>query len=83
MYDKFAGILSEEPGRVCNFTYDESFLELKSHELSQNMPLRKESYRSKGVLHPYFDNLTAEGWLVRAQAKALGTDASNRLQLLY
>lgn len=82
LYDRFVGILSEEPGQVYNFTYDENFLESKVHEISQTMPLRQEPYRSNGVLHPYFDNLIAEGWLANAQAKALGTNVSNRLSLL-
>jgi serine/threonine-protein kinase HipA len=33
-------------------------------------------------LHPFFDNLVAEGWLQDAQSRALGIDRNNRLELL-
>ena len=82
LYGRFAGILSEEPGKVYKFTYDKSFIDDPIHEISQTLPIRKEPHYSIGVLHPYFDNLIAEGWLANAQAKALGTHIEDRLRLL-
>lgn len=82
LYDRFVGILSEEPGQLYKFAYDESFIDDPIHEISQTLPIRKEPYYSSSALHPYFDNLVAEGWLANAQAKALGVKSSNRLSLL-
>lgn len=82
LYNTFVGVLSEEPGRVYKFVYDKSFLDNGVHEISQTLPVRKEPYYSSGTLHPYFDNLIAEGWLANAQAKALGVNVADRLKLL-
>jgi serine/threonine-protein kinase HipA len=82
LYNKFVGTLSEEPGKVYKFTYDQSFIESPIHEISQTLQVREEPYYSIGVLHPYFDNLIAEGWLANAQARALGVNVEDRLKLL-
>lgn len=82
LYDRFVGILSEEPGKLYKFTYDQSFIDNPIHEISQTLPIRQEPYYSSGILHPYFDNLIAEGWLAHTQAKALGVKSTDRLSLL-
>lgn len=82
LYDRFVGILSEEPGKVYKFAYDQSFIDNPIHEISQTLLIRREPYYSSGILHPYFDNLIAEGWLANAQAKALGVKVTDRLSLL-
>lgn len=46
------------------------------------MPVRAEPYISERGLHPFFDNLAAEGWFRNAQARALGIDPGSRFGLL-
>ena len=67
----YAGNLREEPGDRYVFTYDQSYLDSQSPKISYLMPLRKEPYVSENRLHPFFDNLVAEGWLANAQMRAL------------
>ena len=80
--DTYAGKLREEPGGRCVFTYDESYLEHKSPRIAFSLPLREKPFISENGLHPFFDNLIAEGWLAKAQAKALGVNPNNRFSLL-
>jgi serine/threonine-protein kinase HipA len=82
LYDRFVGVLSEEPGHIYKFAYDQSFVENPIHEISQTLPIRNEPFYSSGILHPYFDNLIAEGWLANAQARVLGVKPTDRLSLL-
>src|ERR1700741_4082556 len=78
----FAGELRQEPGGRCVFTYDTSYIEAKHPAIAFTLPLRAEMYMSEQGLHPFFDNLVAEGWLRNAQARALKVDTSNRFALL-
>lgn len=80
--DRYAGRLQEEPGGRCVFTYDPSWLESRQPAISHSLPLRAEAYISERGLHPFFDNLVAEGWFRNAQARALGLDPANRFALL-
>ena len=80
--DSYAGRLEEKPGGRYVFTYDESFLEAKQPAIAHTLPLRKEPYISDRGLHPFFDNLAAEGWFQDAQARALGVSPNNRFALL-
>jgi serine/threonine-protein kinase HipA len=80
--DIYAGRLAEEPGGRVIFTYDPSYIEEKQPAIAYTLPLRKEPFLSEGGLHPFFDNLVAEGWFRNAQAKALGIDPKNRFSLL-
>ena len=50
--------------------------------ISYTLPLRAEPHLSEYGLHPFFDNLCAEGWLKNAQARALGLRRDDRFQLL-
>jgi len=78
----FAGILSQEAGGRCVFTYDESYLQSSLPAISYTLPLRAEPHLSEYGLHPFFDNLCAEGWLKNAQARALGLRRDDRFSLL-
>jgi serine/threonine-protein kinase HipA len=79
----YAGRLQEEPGGRCVFTYDPTYLEREQPAaIAHTLPLRVEPYVSERGLHPFFDNLVAEGWFRNAQARALGIDPSSRLALL-
>ena len=80
--DTFAGILSQEAGGRCVFTYDESYLQSSLPAISYTLPLRAEPHLSEYGLHSFFDNLCAEGWLKNAQARALGLRRDDRFSLL-
>ena len=80
--DTFAGILSQEAGGRCVFTYDESYLQSSLPAISYTLPLRAEPHLSEYGLHPFFDNLCAEGWLKNAQTRALGLRRDDRFSLL-
>jgi serine/threonine-protein kinase HipA len=80
--DTYAGRLQEEPGGRYIFTYDESYLEGQSPQISYSFPLRKEPFIAENGLHPFFDNLIAEGWLAKKQARNLGVNIRNRFALL-
>ena len=79
----YAGRLQEEPGGRCVFTYDPTYLEREhAAAIAHTLPLRVEPYVSERGLHPFFDNLVAEGWFRNAQARALGIDPGSRFALL-
>ena len=80
--DTFAGILSQEAGGRCVFTYDEGYLQSSLPAISYTLPLRAKPHLSEYGLHPFFDNLCAEGWLKNAQARALGLRRDDRFSLL-
>lgn len=80
--DKYAGRLCEEPGGRIAFSYDHTYIQEKQPAIAYTLPLRHEPYVSEQGLHPFFDNLVAEGWSRNAQAKALSIDPKNRFSLL-
>lgn len=80
--ETYAGILQQEPGGRCIFAYDTSYLNSSSQPIAFSFPLREDPFISENGLHPFFDNLGAEGWLEEAQARALKTDINNRFGLL-
>lgn len=80
--DDYAGLLQQEPGGGVVFTYDTSYLSASKPAISFTLPLSPNPYRSLHGLHPFFDNLVAEGWLANAQACAIGVDPFDRFALL-
>lgn len=81
--DRYAGRLEEQPGGRCVFSYDPAWLEQDgSPAIAHTLPLREAPHLSERGLHPFFDNLVAEGWFRDAQARALGIDPGNRFALL-
>ena len=81
--DIYAGRLQEEPGGRCVFAYDPSYLVREdAAPIAFTLPLRPAPHVSERGLHPFFDNLVAEGWFRNAQARALGIDPANRFALL-
>jgi serine/threonine-protein kinase HipA len=80
--DIYAGRLQEDPGGRCVFTYDASYIEGKQPAIAHTLLVRPEPYVSERGLHPFFDNLVAEGWFRNAQARALGVDPRSRFALL-
>src|ERR1700680_2411815 len=78
----FAGILRQEPSGRCVFTYDQAYLEAKRPAIAFTLPRQAAPHVCEAGLHPFFDNLVAEGWLRNAQARALKIDPNNRFALL-
>jgi serine/threonine-protein kinase HipA len=80
--DLFAGELRQEPGGRCVFTYDATYLAARHPTLAFTLSPRAAPYIAEQGLHPFFDNLVAEGWLRNAQARALKVDPNDRFALL-
>jgi serine/threonine-protein kinase HipA len=80
--DLFAGVLRQEPSGRCVFTYDPAYLEAKHPAIAFTLPRQEAPHVCEAGLHPFFDNLVAEGWLRNAQARALKIDPNNRFALL-
>ncbi len=80
--DTFAGLLQQEPSGRCLFTYDAAYLSARHPAIAHTLPLQETPHYCEAGLHPYFDNLVAEGWLRNAQARAIGVDRENRFALL-
>lgn len=79
--DYFAGIL-EETDTGYRFTYDSHYLELPSAEpVSMTMPLREEPY-DNNILHPFFDGLIPEGWLLDVALRNSDISQLDRMGLL-
>jgi serine/threonine-protein kinase HipA len=78
----YAGELRQEPGGRCVFTYDPTYLESGHPAVAFTLPRQPAPHVCEQGLHPFFDNLVAEGWLRNAQAKALKVDPGNRFALL-
>jgi serine/threonine-protein kinase HipA len=78
----FAGKLSQEPDGRCVFTYDPTYLVAGHPAIAFTLPLQTVPRICEQGLHPFFDNLVAEGWLRNVQARALKVDANNRFALL-
>ncbi|MBN9413010.1 MAG: HipA domain-containing protein [Candidatus Paracaedimonas acanthamoebae] len=80
--DVFAGILREEPGERTSFEYDPTYLNAGNPALSYTIPIESTIYISQAGLHPFFDNLVAEGWLEHAQSRLLNKRQASRFELL-
>lgn len=64
------GLLEEGDGEVC-FRYDEAWIQSKdATPVSLTLPLRREPYVTKS-LHPFFENLLPEGWLLEIAVSKL------------
>jgi HipA-like protein len=61
--DLFAGELQQQPGGRCAFTYDAAYLEAGHPSIAFTLPLQAAPHVCEQGLHPFFDNLVAEGWL--------------------
>jgi len=61
----------EEIEQGSRFTYDTAWLrEPNAVPISLTLPLREESYESRSV-HPFFENLLPEGWLLELSTSQL------------
>ena len=75
------GIIKEtEDGFV--FTYKKEYLESSdSKPISLNIPLSDKEYFST-MLHPFFDGLIPEGWLLQIATNKWGIKRNDRMGLL-
>src|SRR6267378_957743 len=80
--DSFVGELRQEPGGRCVFTYDAGYLQANKPAIAFTLPRQSAPLVCEQGLHPFFDNLVAEGWLRNAQARALKVSVDNRFALL-
>ena len=81
-HDSFVGYLREEPGDRYSFAYDESYQAANLPPIAHTLPLRSAPFISQSRLHPFFDNLVAEGWLENAQMRLLGKREASRFKIL-
>lgn len=76
-----AGLLEERPDGFV-FTYDSAWIAGKSSRpISLTMPLRAEPFLSK-TLHPFFENLLPEGWLLEIATQKLKIPKDDAFGLL-
>jgi serine/threonine-protein kinase HipA len=76
-----AGILAEDY-RGTRFTYLPEWLDRPgATPVSLTLPLRPEPYFSRG-LHPFFENLLPEGWLLELTSKTLKISKDDEFGLL-
>ncbi|WP_437679801.1 HipA N-terminal domain-containing protein [Sorangium sp. So ce131] len=76
-----AGIIEETPDGS-RFIYDRDYLARPDAvPLSPTLPLRPEPYESRG-LHPFFENLLPEGWLLDQTCRKLGLDRTDAFGLM-
>ena len=72
----------EETDAGSRFTYDPAYLARRNVlPLAPTLPLRKEPYDSAG-LHPFFENLLPEGWLLDVTCRKLGLERGDAFGLL-
>lgn len=71
-----------EQGRTVRFQYDAVWLDRKDAvPVSLTLPLRSEPYETEG-LHPFFENLLPEGWLLDITTSKLKLSKDDPLGLL-
>jgi serine/threonine-protein kinase HipA len=71
----------EETAYGTRFTYDRNYVLRQGIPISPTLPLREEPFESQG-LHPFFDNLLPEGWLLDLTCQKLGLDRTDAFGLL-
>jgi serine/threonine-protein kinase HipA len=75
------GVIEEIEGGT-RFTYDAAWLASpRPLPVSLTLPLRSEPYESRG-LHPYFENLLPEGWLLEISTAKLKIPKDDAFGLL-
>ncbi|WP_195375302.1 MULTISPECIES: HipA N-terminal domain-containing protein [Parabacteroides] len=81
MYNSFTGILTEDENGY-KFEYDSDYLaNEKAESISLTLPLTDKAYISN-VLHPFFDGLIPEGWLLDIAEKNWKINNRDRMSLL-
>lgn len=81
IYDTLAGVLTEDENGY-QFVYDSDYLaNEKSEAISLTFPLTDKPYVSN-VLHPFFDGLIPEGWLLDIAVENWKINNRDRMSLL-
>ena len=81
MYNKLAGLLTEDENG-CSFQYDKNYLLLEDSEaISLTLPMRSEPY-SSNILFPFFDGLIPEGWLLDITLENWKLNIRDRMSIL-
>jgi serine/threonine-protein kinase HipA len=76
------GTLREEGDGTVRFSYSAEWLRRPDAvPVSLTLPLREEPYVSRG-LHPFFENLLPEGWLLELTSKKLKISKDDEFGLL-
>jgi serine/threonine-protein kinase HipA len=76
------GLLVETDETHTRFTYDAEWLDRSDAvPVSLTLPLRAEAHDSRG-LHPFFENLLPEGWLLQLSTTKLKIPADDAFGLL-
>jgi serine/threonine-protein kinase HipA len=71
-----------ELGRKVEFRYDEAWItRADAVPISLTLPVRREAYVTDG-LHPFFENLLPEGWLLELATKKLKISKDDAFGLL-
>ena len=77
----FAGTIEENESKYI-FCYNDSYLSLENPlPVSLTMPPRKDPYISR-FLHPFFDGLIPEGWLLDIAERNWKINPQDRMGLL-
>lgn len=75
------GVIEETEGGT-RFTYDQAWVEDPRHlPVSLTLPVRAEPYDYRG-LHPFFENLLPEGWLLEISTAKLKIPKDDAFGLL-
>ncbi|MBT3981508.1 MAG: type II toxin-antitoxin system HipA family toxin [Bacteriovoracaceae bacterium] len=79
--DRLAGVLEKKARDNFKFSYTREYISKKLPQIAIGFPVRVEEFSSR-VLHPFFDNMIAEGWLLAHTEMTFRIDRSNRFALL-
>lgn len=80
--EELVGQLSKRNSNEYVFTYFSEYAAKKNAiSISKSLPVTTHEYVSK-ELHPFFDNLILEGWLLHQAEKQLHIDAKSRFAML-
>ncbi len=80
--DQLAGTLKQDLKQgEYSFVYHKNYINSNALPIATSFPIRKEPYISK-QLHPFFDNLILEGWLLGHAEKVLHISKINRFAML-
>ena len=80
-FDHPAGVLSEDEDGY-RFSYNSGYLaEEKPIAISLTLPLQEEPHFSR-TLHPFFDGLIPEGWLLDVVERTWKVNSRDRMGLL-
>jgi serine/threonine-protein kinase HipA len=80
--DHLAGILTETDDGEYVFQYNKQYVETYPKQfITFTMPIRNEPYKEKR-LHPFFEGLIPEGWLLHIASKSWKINENDRMGLL-